>query len=185
MHCVCNFIDTYYLHFEKNKIMVVSAILDTMKTFLNTMTRSSKSFAGKSDIKKSNDNENKIIRLINDALEDNERRSLARRSESDYNKWTSKIPPASISWNNWITAKRNYDSTVSTLSDYRKKLRNARRSQNTLNIKKYIKLIARATTTKRRRAVIMNTKWDTFINKATQLAEKSVIIYSDMIQLQN
>lgn len=163
--------------------MVVSAIINSIKRALTSITGSRKTFAGKSDIKKANDNENTIVRLINDGLQDIEKRSVAVRSERNYNKWTSKISPTITAWNNWVIAKRNYDSTVSTIRDYRRSLRSATRSQNRTNIKKYEKLIARAETTKRRRSSIMTRKWNTFINKKDQLVEKSITIIADMFLL--
>jgi len=140
-----------------------------------------KYFPGKSDIKEAAKKEITTEKILNAAkdisgLDDDVKR--ASKAHALTEKYAAK---ATRSLSIYHSAKRNYDSTLSSVRKYSSLYSKAKRSRNSRNINRYSRLLSRAKSSLRRRKSIMDSAWDSFCRDAWKTAQAwstGLVIYT-------
>lgn len=157
---------------------MVRRLTPSMRTTLSNATSITRRYNGKSNIKRYNNNSTIITDTLIQAIGVLGLTSTVTTFQIHNNTMLTNLGYLITAFSRWQTAKRNHESTVSTIRDYQRKLRSARRLHNTAMIKKYKKLIVRAQTTKRRRAGVLNTTWSDFLTKAQDAGDAFLNVWN-------
>ena len=126
-----------------------------------------------------------IVNLIDKAQAIEQHRPLAQRAASNFENFDRKLSQVQNVYDDWNDANDSYESTLDSISTYRRELIRARRARNQSRIDMYTELLDRANQTRQRRKTTLDSRYNTLIDRLEELAEIAGEVLEDKEELED